>query len=90
MGNYALIQGRGTQAITATGMSLQGGAGGQENFAAITAPTQTVTVHGNLSLVGGASATGTVRGRRGQDWRTGRQCAGANRSHSSRWMATSP
>ncbi|HTL91414.1 MAG TPA: hypothetical protein VL176_03645, partial [Steroidobacteraceae bacterium] len=63
-GNYANIQatGTGTQSITATGLSLQAGASGQENFAAITAPTQQVTVHGDLSLTGGGSIAGTLRG----------------------------
>src|SRR4029079_19733850 len=63
-GNFANIQATGTgmQSITATGLSLQAGASGQENFAVITAPTQQVTVHGNLSLTGGGSIAGTLRG----------------------------
>jgi hypothetical protein len=53
----------GLQTIVADEVSLRGGAGGTSNFAVIVAPQQVVTVHGDLSLTGGASlATPTAGG----------------------------
>ena len=62
-GNFALIQANaGAQSITAGNLTLQAGAGGINNFASIISPTQTITVHGDLSLTGGGSAAGTNMG----------------------------
>src|SRR5207244_7475232 len=59
--NSANIQSNvGLQSITAGTTSLTAGAGGIVNFATITAPSQTLTVHGSLALTGGGSAPATT------------------------------
>jgi len=67
-GNYALIQASvGQQTIVASDMTLQAGTSGvelpagTENFAAIVAPVQNITVHGDLAMFGGDSQPGTLR-----------------------------
>ena len=62
-GNFAMIFANSAgQTITAGNVSLTAGAGGVNNFAAIIAPTQTITVHGDLGLTGGGSAAGVNTG----------------------------
>lgn len=59
-GNFAIIianSATATQTIVSSAMALQAGAGGTNNFAALTAPVQNITVHGNLAMTGGGSAT---------------------------------
>ncbi len=67
-GNFADIRAGGAasvQTIAADNITLQAGAAGQENFAVIQAPNQTITALGSLTLTGGGSAAsldGTVGG----------------------------
>lgn len=60
-GNYTQIRAdSGLQTITAGTTTLQAGLGGTNNFAVIEAPSQNITVNGNLSLTGGNSVAGTI------------------------------
>jgi hypothetical protein len=66
-GNFAqIVSTGGAQSINTAGdLALIAGAAGINNFATISAATQNVTVHGNLSLTGGGSspsADGTTGG----------------------------
>jgi filamentous hemagglutinin family protein len=58
--NFALIATQGTQTITANNIALSGGNAGTSNFSSIVGPTQDITVHGDLTLIGGGSAPGTT------------------------------
>ncbi|TAK46426.1 MAG: filamentous hemagglutinin N-terminal domain-containing protein [Betaproteobacteria bacterium] len=65
-GNFAMIQANlGAQDIAANNLTLAAGAAGINNFAVIQAPTQGISVLGNLVITGGgsaASADGTTGG----------------------------
>ncbi len=59
-GNFADVRASGPaslQSIAANNIVLQAGAAGQENFAGILAPNQTITALGNVLLTGGGSLT---------------------------------
>ena len=56
-GNFADIHAIvGSQTITASSTVLQAGAAGINNFAVITAPTQNISITGNLDITGGGSS----------------------------------
>jgi filamentous hemagglutinin family protein len=63
-GNFAQVRAAGgLQTITAGDTTITAGLGGVTNFAAILAPTQVITVHGDLTLTGGGSAaSGAIGG----------------------------
>ncbi len=59
-GNFASITANSataTQTIVSSAMTLNAGAGGTNNLAVLLAPVQNITVHGNLAMTGGGSAT---------------------------------
>ncbi|MBK6604791.1 MAG: filamentous hemagglutinin N-terminal domain-containing protein [Leptospiraceae bacterium] len=56
MGNFASITAAASQTMVAHNLTLRAGLSGINNYAMVAAPTQDLTVHGDLTMTGGGSA----------------------------------